>query len=67
MSTVIAYPNARKYQKGKEQKDKGEGREQYGQAPPSPRTATSDIAKCGEAVRDHEQKQRKREETAGCA
>ena len=73
MLTIIAYPHARKYQKGKEQKDQGdgkgegEGKEQYGHAPQSPGTVTSDIAKCGEAVRDHEPKQRKREETAGCA
>ena len=66
MLTAITYPNAQKDQK-KEKKDKDEGREQYGQAPPFPRTATNNTAKLEETVKDHEKEQAEREETAGCA
>ena len=52
MLTVNAYPIAQKYLKGKEQKDKDEGGEQYGQASNSPGTLTRNIARCEEAERD---------------
>ena len=52
MLTVTANSSKRKYLKGRDQKDKGKGGEQYGQASDSSGTIASDIARCEEKERN---------------